>query len=135
MSYGTDTWCAPNGGLRTGRLVAGVTLIAQALARRFSTPRGVLRGGDEESAYGLDVSNYVGAVGTIAAAAALPNIMRAEALKDDRISSVRVETALDPNTDSLTITMHVTPGDETAPFTLTLAASAVEVQLLGTGTP
>lgn len=133
MSWGTDTWCADT--IRTGRLVTGVTLLAQAIYRRLTTPRGMLRGGQEESAYGFDISNYIGATGLRTAAAALPNIVRAELLKDDRLESVVVRTALDESTSTITLTVDAIPADETESFTLTLSASELEVSILGTGTP
>lgn len=136
MSFGTDTWCTDS--LRTGRLVTATTLLAHALYRRLITPRGVLRGGQDESAYGVDVTGYVGAVGYEIAEAALPNIVRAELKKDDRVQNVVVRATLrgaTGPTQSLLLEIDVYPVDDTETFSLTLAVSEVETQLLGTGTP
>lgn len=136
MSFGADTWCTDS--LRTGRLVTGTQLLAHALYRRMITPRGVLRGGAEESAYGVDVTGYVGAVGAATAIAALPNILRAELMKDDRVQNIVVRASLSADTgptSTIIITIDVYPSDDTEAFSLTLAASEVETQLLGTGTP
>lgn len=127
MSYGTDTWAL--GTLRTGRLATGNQLVAQACYRRLTTPRGALRGSPDAEIYGLDLSAYVGAVGTAIAVAALPSLIGAELRKDDRVSSVATTIAVDG--DALTIEIEVTPADEGDPFTLTLAVDAVDVSVLG----
>jgi len=132
IGYGADLSCP--GRLSTARLVGGRTLLAEAMLRRLTTPRGTLHGGAEESAYGIDLAAYVGAVNAAVAAAALPAIIEGELLKDDRIASVRVRLtssrALD-GTVTFTIAIDVTPASELADFALTLAVSAVSVDVIG----
>ena len=111
-------------------------MVAQAAYRRLTTPRGTLQGGDEESAYGLDLTEYIGAVGTVIALAALPGVVRAELLKDDRIASVDLSTA--QTTDSaggvsIEIVIDATLDDDTSTFTLTLSISDVGVSLITIG--
>lgn len=133
--YGVDTWCLDS--VQTGRLARGPMLVAQAIYRRFITPRGALRGGDEESAYGLDVSAYIGAVGAATAVAALPGLMRAEALKDQRVSDAQAQVAAVTSADGLTtitIALHVTLYDSDDDFTLTLGINSVTVTVLGVRT-
>lgn len=129
--YGTDIWCTDS--VHTGRLARGVTVVAQALYRRQITPRGVLRGGDEEANYGIDLSGYVGSVGPELAAAALPSVIRGELLKDDRVSDVDVEVTLSRNGIewSMLITERITLHDSDGEFTLTLSVNAVNTELLG----
>lgn len=94
----------------------------------------MLRGGDEESTYGLDLSAYVGSLGYTYAAAALPGLIRGELLKDDRVRSVRVATVQSTSSAgliSLDLTVRVTPADETGAFSFTVQASAMGVELLG----
>ena len=86
--FGSDLSCGKR--LTTGRMVGGRTLLAEAIWRRLTTPRGTLSGSAEASAYGLDLAAYVGAVGERIAEAALPSIVEAELLKDDRIAAVSV---------------------------------------------
>lgn len=130
--FGSDLSCGS--ALHTGRIVSGKRLLSEAIIRRLSTPRGTLTGGDEERAYGIDLAGYVGAVGTDAAVAALPGVVEAELLKDDRIARVAVSVARLPVSDgvqSLEVTIDVTPADESGDFTLTLAVSALGMSLLG----
>lgn len=130
--YGVEMYCLDR--VRTGKYVRGRAALAQAIYRRLTTPRGTLRGGDEEQAYGLDLPGFVGRVAVPVAAASLPGVVRAELLKDDRILDVDVEVAVDAPENGLvtyTLTIAVTPADETEDFSLTLAASETSVDLLG----
>ncbi len=132
MSYGVDVWCADK--YVSGRKASGVTLVAQALYRRLITARGTLRGGDEESAYGIDLSSYVGAVGTATALAALPGIVRGELMKDDRVTDVVVSATIAESVDRLvtiTLVIDVVLADEDETFTLTLSVSEAAVTLIG----
>ncbi len=130
--YGTEIYCTSR--LRTGKYVTGRVALAHAIYRRLTTPRGTLRGGDEEQTYGLDLPGMVGNVAAALLVRALPGMIAAELGKDDRISSVLpVVTA---STDaagavSLEIAIRVVPVDEDEEFSLTLAVSTVSVELLG----
>lgn len=130
--YGRDIWCTD--AMATGRLARGSQVVLQALYRRLITPRGTLRGGEEELAYGFDIAEYVGAVGITTAVAALPGIVRAELLKDDRVLSVSVDASIvtdTPGLTSITLALLVTLDDELADFPLTLAVTDVDVTLIG----
>lgn len=123
--FGADTFC-DHTGLRPGRLVRGNLALAQALLRRATTPRGVLRGGEEESNYGLDVAGYVGSVGPQIAARALPSVLRTEWLKDDRVADVAIEGLVTQNTDGtsdVVLSCVVQPADESETFPLTLSVN------------
>jgi hypothetical protein len=114
-------------------MARGRTALAQALYRRLITPRGTLRGGREEAAYGLDVAGYVGAVGVATALAALPALVRAELCKDDRVRDVVVtatSTTMGAET-AVQLEIDVAPMDEDDTFTLTLLVTDVRVELLG----
>jgi len=130
--YGLDTWCLDS--LSPGRYARGATLVAQALYRRLITPRGTLRGGDEEAAYGFDVSGYCGAVGYPVALAAFPSLVRAELLEDDRVSEVTVQaTQLEGEGGEISITLEIdcTLADEGETFSLTLSVTDVTTTILG----
>lgn len=132
MSYGVEVWCTDS--RVCGRYARGRVLVAQALYRRLITPRGTLRGGDEERAYGLDVAGYVGAVGIRTAVAALPGLVRGELLKDDRVADVQVTATAEERTDgtaAVTLEMSVLLLDEDESFTLTLSASALTLDVIG----
>ncbi len=129
VDFGRDTWCLDE--LKTGRWVTGPMLVAQAFYRRLRTPRGVLRGGEAEENYGLNLPGLIGASNPKTLAATLPGKILAEGKKDERIDSVEVtlvSTTVGPAT-----TFDITIVGQTAlgPFTLVVRASAVTVALLG----
>src|SRR4051812_22568498 len=84
--FGTDSSCATS--LVTGRMVSGGRLVAEAAFRRLTTPRGMLRGGEEEQNYGLDLLSLIGSTDPANTAASLPAQIAAELVKDPRIISV-----------------------------------------------
>ncbi|MTV47148.1 hypothetical protein GM528_12520, partial [Streptococcus pneumoniae] len=51
--FGYDISCTR--GMKSGRFVSGVELVAQAYYRRLTTTRGTLIGGEEEQNYGLNL--------------------------------------------------------------------------------
>lgn len=131
IGYGADTFCSDK--YRPGKIVRGPTVVVQALFRRLITKRGTLRGGDEERAYGLDVAGFIGHVGP-RAGAALPTAIRAELLKDDRVSTVIVQVASVTETSGLqsfTIAVSGALHDEEGDFEFTVQASAISIELLG----
>ena len=131
--FGADIWCYD--GLKTGRYARGKALVAQALYRRLITPRGTLRGGPEEDAYGFDVAGYLGSVGTDTAVAALPVLIGAELRKDDRVANVSVAapvvTTSTDGTAALRLEVSVETIDDGEDFVLTVGISAVSVEMLG----
>lgn len=136
MSYGADTFCYDQ--LFTGRLATGAELVAQAVFRRLTTTRGTLRDGDEGLVYGIDLLSFVGTVGTDAAVDALPDVVRAEVLKDDRVDrcDVRVLANRSPDgTVELLLDVDCSLADEDGDFQLSVSVSNVTVALLGVTTP
>ena len=129
VDFGKDVSCLRV--LRTGRLVTGVQLVAEACYRRLTTPRGMLRGGEDEANYGEDLSQLVGSTDAKTAAATLPAKISAELSKDQRVLSVAVDvlTIVDGAETSFEITINV--GTAGGPFELQIAVSAVSVELLG----
>lgn len=130
--YGTDTYCYDS--LRTGRLVSGAELVAQAIFRRLTTTRGTLRDGAEGETYGLDIQDFVGQVGNANAADAIPDAIAAEVLKDDRVDGVVVEATrqgLSTGLVTFVINIDATLRDGTDSFTLTIKVSDLSVDLLG----
>lgn len=135
MSFGVDSYCYDT--LRTGRLVSGVEVLAQAIYRRLTTPRGTLDDGEEGSIYGLDLLDFTGMVGTAEAVNAIPDMVVAEVLKDDRVARAEVSSTIGRGTDGLVtinVDIDVFPADEAQSFTLSLAVSDVTVALLGVST-
>lgn len=89
--YGREIWCLDS--IITGRYVTGWRVVAQALYRRITTPRGTVLsiGNPEAAAYGFDICEYIGAVGYPTALAALPSLVRGEFMKDGRVADATVE--------------------------------------------
>ena len=132
MAYGTEIWC--DTALRTGRYSRGKQTVVLALLRRIITPRGTLRGGDEESNYGIDLAGLVGAIGYPTVLAALPALIRGELMKDDRVLSLNVNVIDARNTDGtieLVIEIDGTLQDEDEPFALSVMVTDTSVELLG----
>ncbi|MCL2777714.1 MAG: DUF2634 domain-containing protein [Polyangiaceae bacterium] len=128
IDFGRDTSCTTS--LRTGRFVSGVRLVAEAAYRRLTTRRGLLRGGEEEANYGIDLCDLIGSVKTKTDEASLPGRIKAELTKDERIDSVdvSVESTTVAGATSFEIAVYAKTG--AGPFTLTLRVSAVTVELL-----
>lgn len=132
QGFGVDIWML--GQIRTGRLARGQAVVIQALYNRTITPRGTLRGGEEESTYGLDLAGFVGAVGATLAARALPLQLRQEWLKDDRVQDVSIAGLVAVGTDGtseVSLDCSVLLAGETESFPLTLQVSETSVTLLG----
>lgn len=132
QGYGVEIWCL--GQIRSGRLARGRAVVIQALYNRTITPRGTLRGGEEESTYGLDLAGFVGAVGADIAARAIPLQLRTEWLKDDRVQDVSIFASIASEPDGTTaidLDCNVLLVDEEESFPLTLHVSETSVTILG----
>lgn len=127
-SFGREMSCMSS--IRPGRYVDGVRVVAEAVYRRLTTPRGVLRGGENEEYYGLDLTELVGSLTSSSEIAALPGKIENELQKDERIDSVTVDII--PVTEGPVITLTITVECTTAegPFSLQVSASDVSVELL-----
>ncbi len=130
---GRDISCTTE--LRTGRFATGARVVAEAAYRRLTTPRGMLRGGEEEANYGLDLTELCGNTNPKAAAAALPGRIRSELTKDERIdpSTIVVDVLVVVEGPATSFTITIEAQAAAGPFTLKVLASAVTVELLGLG--
>jgi hypothetical protein len=128
-SFGRDTSCTTS--MRTGRTVTGVRLVAESAYRRLTTPRGMLRGGEKEANFGLDLTELVGSVSTARDEASLPGRIAAELSKDERIESVDVQVTKTTASGltSFQIRVEATTGE--GPFVLAIGVTEVSVELLG----
>lgn len=127
--YGTDTSCTTT--LSTGRMVTGARLVAEAIYRRLTTPRGMLRGSDAEQNYGLDLSDLIGSATTKADIAALPGRIESEVMKDERMESVDV--SITDTTDGVgkSFLVAITGVTGAGPFELKVAISELTTELVG----
>ena len=126
--FGKDTSCTTV--LRPGQFVTGPRLVAEAAFRRLTTPRGMLRGGEEEANYGLDLLDMIGAVSSKSDAIALGGKIRNELLKDERIESVDASVLLTRDGPASTLEITVEAVTREGPFALTISVDEVSVQLL-----
>lgn len=139
MSYGKELWCGDS--IVTGRYSTGVLTVALALYRRLITPRGDLgfiggfdEGGDAESAYGFDLSGYIGEVGAEAAAASIPMQVKNELSKDGRVSEVSVELfreKLAAGLENFRLVINVVLKDSSEPFAFVVGVNSVTSKFLG----
>ncbi len=127
--FGKDTSCSSE--LRTGRYAKGVRLVAESYYRRLTTPRGTLRGGEEEANFGLDLVGKLGSASTKRDAAALPGQIQSELMKDERTLSVDVTVAESVDGPSTSWVVTVEASTTEGPFTLQLSVDDVSVDLLG----
>lgn len=127
--FGKDIFCTTS--LRTGRFASGLKLVAQNAFHRLTTPRGMLRGGEDESDYGMDLSGLVGSMQSDSDAAAIPGKIRSELLKDSRILDVESQASVsrDPS-GAITVTTSIHCQTAEGPFELVLGISAVTTELL-----
>lgn len=128
-TFGRETSCTNS--MRTGRTVTGVRVVAEAVYRRLTTPRGMLRGGEEEASYGLDLTEFVGTMPSKSVEASLPGRIAAELAKDERIEKTDVDVLVTKSGPETTYGITVRCETAEGPFTLQLSASDVTVELIG----
>jgi len=122
--YGRDTSCTR--GIRSGRLVRGTVLLAEAIFRRLTTPPGMLR---DDPSYGLDLEAMIGLTGSSAEAGMWAQQIRNQCLKDERLQdAIATVTRGDPGTWDVTVDCIAREGE---PFSLRIGIAGVTVELLG----
>lgn len=104
--------------------VTGRLLLAQAIARRYMTPRGRLI---DDPNYGFDLTQYVNDDLSQADIARIQAGAQAEAEKDERVESANVTINL--STAGIMI-VTVVLVDSQGPFTLVLSVNSVSIQVL-----
>ncbi len=121
--FGTDLSCLSDLNPRCG-VVSGRRLLAEAIVRRITTPRGRLI---NDPNYGFDVTGYINDDIRPSDIAALQSGVSAECLKDERVNAATVSASLSAQ-GTLTMTISLDDGD--GPFSLTVAVSAITVDIL-----
>jgi hypothetical protein len=128
-NYGSDVSATTS--LRTGRLVTGARLVAESAFRRLITPRGMLRGGEEEANFGLDLTELVGGVTSSAEEATIPGRVQAELLKDERIESVDVTVLRMRQGPGTRYRITIEALTNAGPFSLQVGVNDVSTELIG----
>lgn len=127
--FGLDTSCTTE--LRTGVLVTGKRLLAEACFRRLITPRGMLVGSEDEENYGLDISQLCGRLQSEADRASIPGQIANELTKDDRVQAVDATVLATKTGPGWTYQITISVTSDVGPFELTVGVDAVSAQLLG----
>jgi hypothetical protein len=112
----------------TFRLAGGQKNLANALARRLSTPAGALAafGGDPE--YGFDLRDKLNSSWTTEEMSALGAQIEAECRKDERVQGATVKASHNLRTSTLLVDIQIQSA--AGPFALVLAVSDVSIELL-----
>lgn len=131
MTFGVDTY-ADRESIRTGRLAAGLRCMAQNIVHRLDTPRGMLRGGQDERDYGIDLPGLIGSTQNGQDAAALPVKISNELRKDRRV--VRVVSTVNETHDGVAVSWDVSITVHAAEGSFSIAASAVDLEIVGLST-
>lgn len=134
-NYGTDLSVTPNAdGILdiqpTLQYATGIDVLVQSLICRQMCVRGTVIDAPND---GIDLRTYIRQGLTQAALADLPSVVQKELQRDQRVKSATVTGSYNTATNSLTLNEKITPVTG-SPFTLTLAVSAVTVELLNLST-
>lgn len=129
LDVGRDVYCLDS--LRPGRMARGVTLVGQRCYHRLITPRGALRGGDDEANFGLDLAGKCGSTDDTILDSMLPVMVQNELLKDPTVESVKCTASRITDAGQSSWTLSIDVQSSEGPFELIVAASAVSVELLG----
>lgn len=121
--FGVELSCT-NDIANDSRTVTGFTVVAEAIVRRWITPRGRLIGYPN---YGFDITQFINADMTSSEISAMIAGMQAEALKDERVASCTVLGTL--GSDGV-FTFDAEVETSQGPFTFSISASDVSVKLL-----
>lgn len=126
LQYGTDLSCVTDLSPTLAEVdPESPTAIVEAVIRRFITPRGGL---EDDRDYGLDLRAYCNRGVTARDLRALSGVLRAEALKDDRVSDAQVTLQAAVNSAELRVQTFITPADPRLQdflFTFAVTDSAV----------
>ena len=122
VSLGSDLSCVSDID-PAGAEVSEKILLAQALARRLTTPRGRLI---DDPNYGYDLSQWLNADVGPAELAQIQSQAQAECLKDERVQSATVLVTFIQNVMLVTVALVTASG----PYSLVLSVSALTTQLL-----
>lgn len=123
VDHGTDISCVSDVDAAAVE-VSGRLCLAQAIARRLTTPRGRLL---DDPNYGYDLTQFVNDDLAPADLAKIRAFAEAECLKDERVRGVTITLTL-AATGVLVVTVALVDGD--GPFTLVLSVTSVTATLL-----
>lgn len=123
VDFGTEISCVSDIA-SDGRTVSGFRVVAEAIARRWITPRGRLI---KYPDYGYDLTQFINADMSDRDIASMVAGSEAEAEKDERVDSCAIEAVLGSD-GVMTISALIQTGQ--GPFTLTASVSSLTLTLL-----
>jgi hypothetical protein len=118
--------------LRTGRFARAGKLLAQRIYHRLITPRGMLRGGEDEANFGYDLAAHVGGIVSVPTRVSVEQSVVNEILKERQVESVTCsisETRTAGGDVSWAATVEVQSA--AGPFDLVRAVGDVTINLVG----
>lgn len=127
--FGRDTRCDDS--LHPGRLSSGLRLVAERCYHRLTTPRGTVRGGEDEAIFGTDLPGLVGATDTTNGPARIESTVKAELAKDAAVDDVAVTVTATTSGPYVSYEVAIVVTTGLGPFELVLEVSAVSVEKLG----
>ena len=126
--FGTDFACVDDID-KALSMVSGRTCLANAIARRLSTPQGFLaQYWDDDPDYGFDLRGLQLADLNDADLPGYESTIKAQIERDQRVESATASLSLNRETNTLTASVHADTAD--GPFDLVLGISDIGVDLL-----
>jgi hypothetical protein len=122
--FGLDVSCLPDLD-PSFTLISGFRVVAEAIARRFITPKGTLL---RDPNYGFDVRSILNEKFTPANLFLWRRLMIAQAELDERVLSTDITLTL--GTDNRSLRIHAAIVTAQGPFTMVLDVGHVRVELL-----
>ncbi len=123
IDFGTDLYCLEDIDA-SGRVVSGIEGLAQAIYRRFITPRGWLL---DDPDYGTALIEFLGDSIDASGLGRIRAAIVGEAMKDERVASVDATVRID-GAGIITCTLQILSA--LGPFKMVLGVSGVSVDLL-----
>ena len=127
VDFGTDLSCTDDLD-ETMKEISGQDVLAQAIYRRLTTPRGQLI---DDPDYGIDVRSFLSRGVDAGKLREIEGTIRQEVLKDERVANVTAKATIDYKTYSITVSLIVTTGD--GPFRLVFSITADTIEFLKEG--
>lgn len=125
--YGKELSCVTDFSYEQ-REVSGPAVVVESIARRLTTPRGMLI---DDADYGTDLRDYLGLEYTGRIQARLIGEVKAECLKDERVKAVNVVIlSFSTAGRSISLRIEIVLADGPFVFVLTVDALDANIQLI-----
>ena len=125
--FGSDVSTFPDLDLSFAPLT-GPRVVAEAIARRLSTPTGSL---PFEPGYGIDVRGWVNETQRPGSPNRLARVVENQSLQEERVTDATAQIVFDAASSSLSLQITLVTAD--GPFALVLQVTALSVNLLSVG--